>query len=146
MMEGKIIIVFVYLLLLRFFPWGEHQVKFAIEGGYGNRPEIIAQRIGGIWGFRTLPMEEVTADDFYSFTVQYEFPVLSFDWGVFTLLGFVEGGQLRHRGNEWSDFYGFGGGFRMYLRKVAIPAMGFDIAWNPISESAEFSFSVGMKL
>ena len=129
-----------------FLPWGDHQLQLGFEGGYGNRPEIIAQRIGGARGFRTLPMEEVTADDFYSFIVQYEFPVLSFYWGVFTLLGFGETGQLRHRGGGWSDFYGFGGGFRMYLRKVAIPAMGLDVAWNPLSKSSEFSFSVGMKL
>ncbi|MCA1754614.1 MAG: hypothetical protein LC641_07955 [Spirochaeta sp.] len=123
-------------------PFGRHKLLIAASGNIGNEPPTELSGLGGT-GYRTLPSRGSVATRAAAAALEYEFPVLSRSWGTFTLLGFGEGGSYKPDG-EWQEFYGPGAGFRLYLARVAIPALGFNMAYNIVENEFVGSVSLGM--
>ncbi|TVR92578.1 MAG: hypothetical protein EA428_03510 [Spirochaetaceae bacterium] len=123
-------------------PFGRHKLLFAADGKIGNEPPTELSNLGGT-GYRTLPSRGSAAPRAAAAALEYEFPVLSRSWGTFTLLGFGEGGSYKPDG-EWQEFYGPGAGFRLYLARVAIPALGFNFAYNMVEGEFVGSVALGM--
>lgn len=97
----------------------------------GGRPGTRGLRSGGLWVERAL-----TA------TVDYQVPLWRPGWGTVTGLGFVDSGVSRWRGED-TRWVAPGAGFRLYVRNVAFPALGMDLAWSTEGESLAASFFLG---
>lgn len=119
------------------------RLNFFSSGGYGNRPSIFEENIGGKPGARTLPADILCVDDFINWTLSFEQIAFKFKWGVVTVLAFFEGGFYKND-YETSHYYGPGIGTLVYLKNIALPAMGFNIAKNLHSGYNEFSVNIGM--
>ena len=122
------------------------RLRLLAAGGFGQRPLLSEEPLSGRDGFRTLPFGKATAKDFWSTAVAYDLPVLTQSWGAVVISSFYEHGWYRSAAAGEHDFYGPGAGFRVYLRKLAIPALGVDAAYNLQSDQTVFSIAVGMQM
>jgi len=120
-----------------------HLLKIMCSGGASNTPDIFEERIGGITGFKTLPAEKIAADYYYSSTVLYEIPLYRFSYLNLTVASFFEQGGFKDDDNEMEYFYGPGGGLRFYLKRIALPALGFDVAYNINTGEVLYSAAIG---
>ncbi len=123
---------------------GYNRFSILSNGGAGDRPSIFEETIGGRPGGRTLPADIITADNFINYTLAYEYPFLRFRWGAVTLLAFWEHGVYKNERTGDQGYYGPGAGTMVYLKRIALPAMGFNIARNLETGTDEFSVNVGM--
>ncbi len=119
-----------------------HRITLYTAGYYSTAPGIARKRIGGKTGFRTLPADIITTDKFATGTVSYEFPFMKYNWGAVTLLSFWEHG-IFNSGEKSYIFNGPGAGILFYLKRVAVPAIGFNYARNMETGNNEFSVSAG---
>ena len=119
-----------------------HRISLSAFGFYGDTPVIAEKRIGGRQGFRTIPADIITSGKYASGTVSYEFPFLKYSWGAVTLLSFWEQGIFKTDENT-ETFYGPGAGILFHLKRIAIPALGFNYARNLKTETNEFSVAAG---
>lgn len=126
--------------------WETQRLKFMLSGGYGEMPALAETDIDGKDGYRTLPKSS-SADRWASITTGYDLPIFRTSWGVGIIGHFWEVGMYDTDViAEPQIFGGPGAGFRLYLRKVAIPAVGVDIAYNMFDPSWIFSVSVGVQM
>lgn len=121
----------------------DHRLRYALRAEESDRAFWRNTRIGGIETQRTIERGSVPARRFVSGGLTYEFPVFRPDWGTFTLLGFYEGGALL-RGE--GRYHGPGAGFRLYVSRVTLPALGLDLAYRGSEDLWLFSFSIGMSM
>lgn len=122
-----------------------HRVRLIGSGAVGEMPTIAEEVISGD-GYRTLPFQAVAADRWGSVSTTYDLPILSAGWGALVLSHFWELGSYTNDDVEPRLFYGPGGGFRVYIRQVAIPALGLDVAYNIPDGAVAFSFSLGAQM
>lgn len=122
------------------------RLRLLAAAGCGERSLISEEPVSGRDGFRTLPFGKATADDYWSAAVAYDVPVLTQGWGAMVISSFYEQGWYRSSAVGQFDFYGPGAGFRIYLRRIAIPALGVDVAYNLQSDRTVFSVAVGMRM
>jgi hypothetical protein len=92
------------------------------------------------------PYNAVTADRWGSGAVLYDLPVLSGGWGALVISHYWEAGAYTNDEVDPRLFWGPGGGFRVYLRQVAIPALGLDLAYNVPDGGLVFSFTLGAQM
>lgn len=122
------------------------RLRLLLQGGYGEKPFYLEDPVSGRDGFRTLPFGKATADDYFSVSAGYDVPVLEQSWGALVLTGFYELGWYSASYVGSYLFQGPGGGFRVYLQKVAVPALGLDMAYNLESDALVFSVALGMRM
>jgi hypothetical protein len=122
-----------FLSVLYSFQWSEY-------------PAALEQRLGGWQGTRTLPALLIPADRFTVAAVNYQYAVVSFPWATFAVLAFVDGGAFARDREAATYFWGPGGGMRMYLSQITIPALGIDVARDMISRQLQISFFFGYNL
>lgn len=120
----------------------DHRLRYALRAEESERTLWRTTRLGGRETQRTIDRESVPAERYVSGGVTYEFPVYRPDWGTVTLLGFYEGGIV----TDAEYFHGPGAGFRLYLSRVTLPAVGFDLAYRGSDDLWLFSFSIGMSM
>lgn len=123
-----------------------HRLRVLASGGLGDLPPLLQRTISGRDGYRTLPFGSAVADTYGSGSAIYDLPVLRGGWGALVLSHYWELGARRADSIDREVFYGPGGGFRVYLRQVAIPALGLDVAYNLPGENLVFSFSLGAQM
>ena len=125
-----------------------NQQRFRIlaSGGYGDMPPLAETAIDSQDGFRTLPYKGSTADRWGSVMTSYDIPVVTSSWAVIMLTPYAELGFYETESIRTRAFYGPGIGTRLYLRKVAIPAIGVDLAYNVADSFWSFSFTVGVQM
>lgn len=85
---------------------------------------------------------ETHADHYLSGLFHFEPVLFNPQWGHITLPVYYEGG-LYSRLDEEFYWHGPGLGFRVYISKVTIPAMGADITWNLLDGDYTFTVAVG---
>lgn len=125
--------------------FGNHIFALQFMGEYAfNKPILFSRKIGGVMGFKTLPKEIIASNQYFSFLASWELPIIHFNWGVFTAIGFYEVGRFKDILGHWQNFKGPGMGFRVYLKKVAFPAVGMDVAFNQDIKKFYFSVSMGI--
>lgn len=122
-----------------------HRFRLVGSGAIGEMPTVAERVISGD-GYRTLPFQAVSADTWGSTSAIYDLPLMSADWGALVLSHFWEFGGYTNEEVDPRLFYGPGGGFRVYIRQVAIPALGLDVAYNIPDDGLVFSFSLGAQM
>ncbi|MFP4374993.1 MAG: POTRA domain-containing protein [Spirochaetaceae bacterium] len=122
---------------------GSHRLGLRLQSAYGDRPFLLTPRLGGRPTQRTLTPGTVAENSYISQEILYELPLFRLAWGTISLVGFYEGGYL---GEADAIYHGGGGGARLYLSRVTFPAVGFDLAWNAVSDYLVFSFSLGGRI
>ncbi len=131
--------------------WGirtlsDHRLQLLASGGYGDMPTIAESSIDARDGYRTLPFQKTTADTWASGSVRYDIPLFHGSWGTPVLTPYWETGVFSTELIDRQVFYGPGIGFRVYLKQIALPAMGVDLAYNIPDAFWSFSITVGMPL
>ncbi len=125
---------------------GNHRLQVLISGGYGDMPALAETSIGAQDGYRTLPFQNSTADRWASASARYDIPLYFGSWGVPVITPYWETGVYATELFSAHPFYGPGVGFRVYLRRIALPALGADIAYNVPDDYWSFSITVGMPM
>jgi len=83
---------------------------------------------------------------YFGFYAGLEKYIVKFNWGTLSVQG---SWQCVFSGNKINCLYfdhGPSGGMVFYLSRLALPAIGANIAYNMVSELFQFSFSIGMSL
>ncbi len=123
-----------------------HKLTLHSSGAYGDRPEIMGERLSGKKGSMTLPADIIASDRWINYATIYEYPLLRLSWGAVTMLAFWEQGLFGSGEINPEHYYGPGCGMLLYLKKIALPAMGFNLGHNIKTDGTEFSFYVGMSI
>jgi len=120
-----------------------HKVRLFLKGGTDSHAEIFRERIGGTEGFQSLPGDIITSQKFGGSKISYEIPFMKFSWGFATAMLFYEQGIYRDENDENITYHGPGAGFMIYLKRIAIPALGLNYARNMETGLYQSSVSVG---
>lgn len=129
-----------------FVPSREGRARLLLSSGTGEMGPADKRGISARDGFRTLPYQKTVADQWTSTALFLELPVISRSWGALVLSHYWEGGLFDDPAHSTQYFGGPGGGFRVFLREVAIPALGLDVAYNLVDPALVFSFSLGARM
>ena len=110
--------------------FGDQSTSLTLQAGLTDGDAILdAILLGGQPGTRGFERLGLWAERAVTLTLEHQIPVLRFGWGIWTLNAFAEVGAV-----EWRDrttrFFTPGLGFRLYLRRIAIPAVGLDVAYS----------------
>lgn len=117
-------------------------INTALASSFFDSPELLEEYWGGRDNSRTLV--PILADQYIGSSIQLECNILDVSWGAFsTLLGY-EGGGYQHNGGHWSYYTGPEVGCRVYLKGIAVPALGMDLGYDLISSRFNFSLSMGI--
>ncbi len=110
-------------------PWRDHglSLEVSLDAVRGD-PVLDAVQLGGAPGSRGFPTEGLWAEDAARAALEYQVPVWKPAWGVLTAVGLCDAGAVRWRGQD-TRYVAPGVGFRVYLRNIAVPVLGFDLAW-----------------
>lgn len=125
---------------------GYQRLRLLTSGGIGAMPAIAESDISSSDGYRTVPYQATRADSWGSGAIAYDLPVLRGGWGALVLSHYWEAGTWDADSHDAQFFYGPGAAFRVYIRQVAIPALGIDFAYNLESSDYVFSFTVGARM
>ncbi len=107
-------------------------------------PVLDAVRLGGLPGSRGFQSQGLWAEDAAQAAVEYQVPVWKPGWGALAVTGFTDAGVVRWRGEE-TRYLAPGLGMRVFLRNVAVPLLGFDVAWATTGDRPGFSVQLGFR-
>ncbi len=122
-----------------------HNLSFSGRAAYVEFPVPNLDTLSGS-GFRVLPFGSAIGRQYFAGSASYEFPFYRPSWGTCTFLGFFDGGMYEPMDAELESFFGPGGGFRLYLSKVAIPAVGINLGVDLPTQTLQMSVSIGMQM
>jgi outer membrane protein assembly factor BamA len=127
-------------------PVARHHAASAAAAAFlaDGDPVLDAFVLGGRPGTRGLRTEGLWAERALAATVDYQIPVWRPRWGTLTAIGFVDAGVATWSGDR-TRWVAPGAGFRVYVRNVALPALGLDLAWSTAGERLAPSFFVGFR-
>ncbi len=121
-----------------------HLLRSKIMSGWQNRKDTSPLFLGGTEGSRALPSGDVAVRNFLSGVLMLEPVIFSPGWGIFTLPVYYEAGIFNPLEENKPVFWnGPGIGFRFYIDKVAIPALGADFTWNIAEGTFKVAVSIG---
>lgn len=114
-----------------------------LSSQYFDSPTLMEEYWGGSDSSRTL--SPVLCDQYAGGSILLEYAFFDFGGGAVSSLVQYELGGYQHNKNDWNVYTGPGAGLRLYLKKIAMPAIGLDIAYNTINNNFLFSFILGIK-
>lgn len=123
-----------------------HRFNVLASGGYGAMPTTAETVISVADGYRTLPYRSIAADRWGSVAAYYDYPFLNQRWGALVLSHFWEYGVYAGDAVDPQRFFGPGGSFRVFIRQVAIPALGLNIGYNLQTRRPAVSFTIGAQM
>jgi hypothetical protein len=119
-------------------------LRFAATAAYS--PKLLRFRpleTGGMEGSRAYSSGDLAARSYLNGAATLELPLYRPGWGSLTLPVFYEGGRVNPAfDGETVVYHGPGFGLRLYLDKVAIPALGADFVWD--LENRRFKVNVAL--
>ena len=119
-------------------------LRFATTGAYS--PELLPANpleMGGMEGSRAYSSGDLAAQSYLNGAASLELPLYRPGWGSVTFPVFYEGGRVNSAfGGDTVVYHGPGFGLRLYLDKVAIPALGADFVWD--LENRRFKVNVAL--
>ncbi len=123
--------------------FGGHAATAALSGYLARGDAVLdAFLLGGRPGSRGLRDAGLWVERGATATLDYQVPVWRPRWGTVTTAGFVDAGVSTWSG-ERTRYVAPGVGLRVYLRSVALPAMGIDLAWATGQPGVATSFFLG---
>lgn len=120
-----------------------NRLKFHINAGWQDSLEYKPLLIGGTEGSRVLPSGAIAAKLFGDSLISFEPIIKKIPGGIITLPIYYESGLYQSLENEYNYWHGPGIGFRFYVDKVAIPALGADFTWDFYNQLFNVSVSIG---
>lgn len=106
-----------------------------------NRSQLL---FGAKKGSLIIPKNEVKANYFLTSHLAYEIKTIEFKWGFITLPLFYEAGIVETNYDKKINYYhGPGFAVNLYMKKVAVPAMGMYYIYDFINNRYNFSFNIG---
>jgi outer membrane protein assembly factor BamA len=125
--------------------FGDHSLTFsgAYERSQGD-PSLDAVLLGGRTGSRGFVNAGLWAEEAGMVTTEYQVPVWSPRFATFTAHAFVDVGAVRW--NSHPTRYVAPGGLRVYLRNLAIPAVGFEVIRSPDTKKLVTNVAVGFAM
>jgi outer membrane protein assembly factor BamA len=109
--------------------WRDHGVSFEVSlDAVNGDPVLDAVRLGGAPGSRGFPTEGLWVEESARAALEYQIPIWKPRWGVWTAVALCDAAAVRWRGLG-TQYVAPGVGFRVYLRNIAIPVLGLDLAW-----------------
>ncbi len=108
-----------------------------------DSPTLLEGYWGGSDNSRTLV--PVLSDQYTGASVLFEYVFLDFGSAVISSMIQYELGGYQHDSDNWNVYTGPGAGLRLYLKKIAMPAIGFDVAYSTINNDFLFTLTMGMK-
>jgi hypothetical protein len=119
-------------------------VRLAVTGAYS--PQLLPfapLETGGMEGSRAYSSGDLAARGYFNGAATLELPLHRPGWGSVTLPVFYEAGSVDSAfGGGRIGYHGPGFGLRLYLDKVAIPALGADFVWD--LENRRFKVNVAL--
>lgn len=121
----------------------DHAASATVAGFLADGDPILdAFALGGRPGSRGLREAGLWTERAVTGTIDYQVPFWRPGWGTATALAFVDLGLATWRGDE-TRWVAPGAGCRVYFRNIALPAMGFDLAWSTAGRALAPSFFLG---
>jgi outer membrane protein assembly factor BamA len=120
-------------------------LELGAVGHYGTRNFQGQGSLSGM-GFRTLPQGYSFSAKNAAAYVDLALPFLKLGWSVMEIFPFYEGGLYATGliGERLDAFHGPGIGYRLYLRDIALPAVGINAAYNLPAKKFVVSANVGV--
>jgi hypothetical protein len=121
------------------------KVNLTFKNSFGlfDRPDLAEDVLSTFHGTKSLPNNSIYADDWINGALILEHTLISKHKLNPTLSYYYEGGYYNNDGlNE--KYHGIGSELKVYFDKVAIPALGFGVAYNFTTEKTIMTFSFGM--
>lgn len=152
---------YAYGLLRAYYSWEllcEHQLEVRTIQAMGyHLPAHEELGLGGVGSLRGYPTEQFRGDMTSFYRAEYSVPM--FKWWKFAFRGlaFYDGGYegFRHRRTSdrdylpaqlrdgvWRDDVGVG--FRVYVKAVVLPLLGFDLGYGIDARSPKLVFELGL--
>lgn len=121
-----------------------HLFLIDLKGGYNFDKDDYYLLFGAKKGSLVIPKNMIRSDWYSSGQLSYELKIVEFSWGYLTLPLFFDIGVVQIQGSETYDsYYGPGAGMNLYMKKVAVPAMGIFYVYDIPNERYNFTFSIG---
>ncbi len=123
----------------------DSKINFKVKNTIGlfDRPDNAEDVLSTYHGTKSLPNMKIWADDWINGAFIVEHTLISQHKLNPTLSYYYEGGYYHNDGlNE--KYHGIGSELKIYFDKVAIPALGFGVAYNFTNEQTILTFSFGM--
>jgi hypothetical protein len=134
-----------YLLLAHKLVFSKHRLSLRSRGVLSpDTPGPLENRLTEQF-FKTLP-EGVSAASYAGIQGAFEYTAVDFSWGALTFLAFYEGGFFNREKEAFQSTHGPGGGIRLYLSRVAVPAFGFDFSYNMKTGNPYARVNIGMQM
>jgi outer membrane protein assembly factor BamA len=123
----------------------DHGLSLTVRGDrVGGDPVLDAARLGGQPGSRGFRAQGLWAQSAASAALEYQVPLWRPRWGALAAAGFCDAGWVRWRAEE-TRYVAPGAGIRLFLRNLAIPVVGLDVAWASGVDAPAFSAQVGFR-
>lgn len=125
---------------------GDHTLSLTGHFELSHGHELLdAILLGGRTGSRGFVQGGLWAEEATTVTAEYQLPFWKLSWGVLTANAFVDAGVVGWRG-ESLTYATPGVGMRLYLRNVALPALGVDVTHGPTTHDLMISVAAGARL
>lgn len=118
-------------------------VKLLLNTGWQDNLDFDPIYLGGSEGSRALPSGDIAAKYYTDGMILFEPVILTPKWGSITTPLYYEAGIYQSLKSESNYWHGPGIGFRLYINKVAIPALGADLTWDFENDQYKFAVSIG---
>jgi hypothetical protein len=123
----------------------QHRLGFSAAAMYlPGAPLVMEQDISG--KILHTVVEDLIADSAASARLSFEYLLSSFSWGALTVQAIYEAGVFSLNEGSPSYAHGPGGGLRVYLAKVALPAFGLDVYYNVETGKTHASMYMGLSV
>lgn len=140
--------------------WGEHQLELRTSGQIGHSLPFHEELVlGGAGDLRGYAVERYRGDTRAFFRAEYSVPIAKWKFFAFRGIGFWDSGYLGWnfardtgdraylptQGNGVSVFRNdVGAGLRVYIKRVVLPLLGFDVAYGLEGKALELYFELGL--
>ncbi|MCP3103368.1 BamA/TamA family outer membrane protein [Myxococcus sp. K15C18031901] len=108
-------------------------------------PTVHALLLGGRTGSRGFTKETLWAEQAATATLEYQVPLWSPSMATFTAHAFLDVGRVAWK-NARLRYAAPGAGLRVYLRSVAVPALGLDFTREPQTGEFVVNFAAGLSM
>lgn len=109
-----------------------------------DKPEPLEIEIGG--KDFNVTMEPLFVDRYLSGSLYIDYTFIKYSWGTFSAITFFEQGIFNKDHGSIEKYGGPGCGLKIYLKEVAIPALGILIGYNIFDNEIKASVSIGFQM
>lgn len=125
--------------------WNSHRMRIMVTAGVADVPVEMEEELSGRDLFRTLPPDAITAADFGAGALFWDIPLYSASWGAVVGTVFGEYGAYQADAVDRTFYGGPGAGVRVYLKQIALPAVGLDVGYNVYTNRFAAGFAIGLR-